>query len=309
MPTSYTDQFYTFDPANPPSSGTSVNFVSLVLTDQNDDGDIDRFNADSVNGSDVTASYPGDTVTINVPGVGNVTYTGITFYLQNGSRVFTPTDGQVLANGTLVSTTWVNGQGPLLVGDLGPPCFVSGTLIRTPGGDRLVEDLQPGDLVETRDRGAQPLKWVGARSVPGLGDFAPVRLARGALGNIRTLFVSPQHRILLTGWRAELFAGQPEVLAAATHLVNDSTIRAVQMDRVTYHHIMFDRHEVIEAEGLACESLFPGDQIMGQDRALRGEIEALFPELAGPNGVHAWKTARRVVKRPEARLIVAHPQD
>ena len=74
MPQSFTDQFYLFDPANPPPPGTAVTWTNLVLTDQNDDNDFDRFNNDRVNGSDITASFRGDTVTINVPGVGNVTY-------------------------------------------------------------------------------------------------------------------------------------------------------------------------------------------------------------------------------------------
>ncbi|MEM7366830.1 MAG: choice-of-anchor L domain-containing protein, partial [Pseudomonadota bacterium] len=55
------------------------------------------------------------------------------------------------------------------------PCFVAGTRIRTPDGERLVEELAPGDLVETMDSGSQPLKWVGRRRVAADGEFAPVR--------------------------------------------------------------------------------------------------------------------------------------
>jgi len=45
MPTSYTDQFFIIDPFNPPASGTTMNFVTYTFVDQNDDGDIDRFDA------------------------------------------------------------------------------------------------------------------------------------------------------------------------------------------------------------------------------------------------------------------------
>jgi archaellum component FlaF (FlaF/FlaG flagellin family) len=121
VPTNYTDQFYTFDPANPPPAGTSVSFTSFVLRDGNDDGDIEANTTDRVNGQRIDAAYPGDTVTINVNGT-NVTYTGITFYLRNGQRVFTPTDGQVLKNGTFVSATFVTGQGPLAVPDSSGRC-------------------------------------------------------------------------------------------------------------------------------------------------------------------------------------------
>ncbi|MBL4556858.1 MAG: Hint domain-containing protein [Rhodobacteraceae bacterium] len=41
-----------------------------------------------------------------------------------------------------------------------PVCFVAGTLIATPAGAVPVEGLRPGDLVETWDQGAQPVRWV-----------------------------------------------------------------------------------------------------------------------------------------------------
>ena len=65
-------------------------------------------------------------------------------------------------------------------------CFCHDTRIATPEGPRPVQDLRPGDLVLTRDRGAQPLRWTGRRL---LGDTAlsaaphlrPVRIAAGVL--------------------------------------------------------------------------------------------------------------------------------
>ncbi len=73
MPTTYTDQFYIIDPYSPPPVGTTMVVHDYDMVDQNNDGDIDRFNNDRIDGSDVRSSYPGDTVTINVPGTGNVT--------------------------------------------------------------------------------------------------------------------------------------------------------------------------------------------------------------------------------------------
>jgi len=172
MPTTYVDQFY--------------------LIDQNDDGDIDAFNNDSVDGQDVTQSYPGDTVTITLSGGGTVTYTGITFYLADGRQVFTPTDGQVLQSGELASASGAPTQGPLdAENDLGPPCFVAGTLINTPQGRRPIEDICVGDFIETADHGPQVVRWVGARKIAGKGRFAPIRFAAGALGNDRPMLLSP----------------------------------------------------------------------------------------------------------------------
>jgi hypothetical protein len=274
VPTNYTDQFYTFDPANPPPVGTSVSFTSFVMRDGNDDGDIEANTTDRVNGQRIDAAYPGDTVTINVGGT-NITYTGITFYLRNGQRVFTPTDGQVLENGTFVSSTFVTGQGPLLVPDqLGPVCFTPGAMIRTPEGERPVESLQVGDLVITRDHGAQPIRWVGQRTLPGFGPFAPICFAAEALGSDRPLRVSPQHRMLVRGWRAELFAGETEVLVAAVHLVNGRSVVRAPCPEVTYVHFMLDRHEIVLAEGAETESLDPAGAAAAADRAILGLLTA-----------------------------------
>ena len=300
MPTTYSDQFFILDPYSPPPAGTAMNFVPFSFVDENDDGDIDRFNNDSVNGFDITSSWPGDTVTINVGGT-SITYTGTTFYLTNGTQVFTPTDGQVLQNGILQSASGVTTQGPLDVGDLGPPCFVAGTLIETERGMTAIQDLAVGDLVRTLDNGLQPVRWHGARAVPALDKLAPIRFAPGAFGNDKELLLSPQHKVLVSGWRAELFFGQDEVFVAAQHLVNHDTIHRAPRRQVTYHHLMFDAHEVLLAHGVPTESFYPGDYILG-DVELRGEIEAIFPETIGMKGP-SWSTARTVLRGGEAQVL------
>lgn len=303
MAQTFTDQFFLMDPANPPPAGTTLGVVKLSLTDQNDDNDFDRFNNDSINGSDIRSSWPGDTVTVNVPGVGNVTYTGTTFYLANGQQVFAPNDGQVLEGGSFVSSTWVNTQGPLLVKQLGPPCFVAGTLIDTPDGRRPVERLRPGDSVLTLDGGVQPLRWAGRRVVAGRGSFAPVRFAAGVLGNDRPLLVSPQHRVLLGGPQVALLFGAHEVLAAAVHLVDGGAVTRAPQPCVAYHHLLFDGHALVRSNGAASESFFPGDTVLRGDGAIRTELAALFPGLAAGCGPAAWRTARRVLRGHEARAL------
>ncbi|HAW48674.1 MAG TPA: hypothetical protein DCX34_15820, partial [Roseovarius sp.] len=129
-------------------------------------------------------------------------------------------------------------------------CFTPGARILTEQGERPVEGLRPGDMVITRDHGAQPLRWVGRRTVPGTGRFAPVRVAAHVLdGACAPLIVSPQHRFLFTGYKAELLFGCDEVLIAAKHLVDGQAVTQTDQAAVTYIHLMFDRHEVIYAEG------------------------------------------------------------
>lgn len=181
-------------------------------------------------------------------------------------------------------------------------CFVAGTLIRTPQGHVPVERLTVGDMVVTRDGGPQPLTWVGGRRVDGTGVFAPVHVAPGALGNRRALVLSPQHRVLLQGWRAELHFAQAEVLVAVIHLVDGARIKQVPVPEVSYHHIMFDRHHLVWSEGVLTESFHPGDQVMTGDPALWHELLSLFPDLDPGHGAALRKTARPVLRGAEARL-------
>ncbi|MEM6727546.1 MAG: Hint domain-containing protein [Pseudomonadota bacterium] len=181
-------------------------------------------------------------------------------------------------------------------------CFTPGAMIETPFGARPVETLQVGDLVLTRDHGPQPIRWVGARTVAGRGDFAPIEITRAAFPEATSpLFVSPQHRMLFTGYRAELLFGESEVLVAAKHLVDDRAVRITPCPAVTYIHLMFDRHEIITASGIATESFFAADQSLAAlESGPRDELLALFPDLRcaslGP-------TARRTLKSYEAALL------
>ena len=182
-------------------------------------------------------------------------------------------------------------------------CFVEGTQIRTLGGEAPIEDLEIGDLIPTMDHGAQPIRWIGCRTVPGHGRLAPVEFVTGALGNTRNLRVSPQHRMLLSGHPVELHAGYDTALAAATHLVNGRTIRRVIRPRVTYYHLLFDAHEVIWSEGCLTESFHPGATAWSAlEEASRDEILALFPEL-GTTGLGAYgPTAHPVLQAHQAAM-------
>ncbi|MEP5728946.1 MAG: Hint domain-containing protein [Sulfitobacter sp.] len=165
-------------------------------------------------------------------------------------------------------------------GDTGIACFTAGTLIETETGPKAIETLLPGDLIWTFDAGLQPVRWIGVRDVAGLGPMAPIRFETGAMGATETLFLSPQHRVLVTGWKAELLFGQGEVLVPAKSLINDLDIRRITMPRVTYVHVLLDNHQIVRTHGVLSESFLPGASILAdtQTETYR-EIAALFPEL------------------------------
>lgn len=159
-------------------------------------------------------------------------------------------------------------------------CFARGTLIGTVEGDRPVETLRVGDLIRTRDDGPQPLRWIGGRQVSGRDALAPVVIGAGVLGNRRPLVLSPQHRLLIDGPRAEMLFGSREVLVAAKHLIDGRRIRSAPRDSVEYWHLLFDRHQIILAEGIATESFHPAEQsIRALDERAREEVLHIFPEL------------------------------
>jgi hypothetical protein len=231
----------------------------------------------------------GQQITLNANGTFNVVGDG-----DEEDFNFTYT----ISNGTDTDVGFVNATSV--------PCFVAGTLIATPDGDRRAEDLLPGDLVLTKDDGAQALRWVGSRVVSAMGDFAPIHIRANTLGQHRDLLVSPLHRVLIKDILAELLFGEAEVLVAARDLVNDHSIRRRAGGEVTYVHLLFDRHQVVFSEGLETESFLPGPQTSSSFEAdAVAEIYGIFPELDPETGVGYPTAARRTLKRYEAKLLRA----
>lgn len=185
-------------------------------------------------------------------------------------------------------------------------CFTPGTRILTPFGERPVEDLAQGDLVVTRDDGVQPIRWIGTRTVPAEGRFAPVRLMPNAVPGLDApLLVSPQHRMLVAGPRINLYFATTEVLVPARHLVDGAGVNVVTGGTVTYIHLLFDRHQVIHANGAATESFHPGSVgLSALDDRCREELFTLFPVLRSSAGSYGH-TARTVLKAHESRVLLS----
>lgn len=189
-------------------------------------------------------------------------------------------------------------------------CFLPGTRIATPDGTCPVELLGPGAQVLTRDNGPQPVIWSGATQLSGAELYLhphlrPIRIRAGALGCQQPdadLLVSPGHRLLLP--RAEALFGTPEVLAAAADLEDG---RAIRRDfapaTVTYVHLMLPRHEIITANGAACESFHPGLADPAVLKWHASGLERAAPGVAG-DPARFGPPARRCLSRAEARILL-----
>lgn len=143
---------------------------------------------------------------------------------------------------------------------MGIPCLLAGTRIDTPDGPRAVEALRRGDKVCLFEEGTALVEWsghrdLGAEELSADPRLLPVEIRRGAFGNRAPLAMSAQHAILLRG---------PEgarALVRARHLADCGWSGARIMlgrRRVTYVHLLLDRHGVLAAEGLGVESFWPG---------------------------------------------------
>ncbi len=183
------------------------------------------------------------------------------------------------------------------------PCFLSGTLVLTESGERPIEDLRPGDRVITLDHGAQEILWAGrtrimpSRRAARLISEQPITIRAHAFGPDlprRDLHVSPNHRVLLDHYRCQLDFGCAQLLAAAGHLVNGTTIlRSATRAPILYHHLLFERHEIIFTENLPTESLYPSAATF---EAFPPEARASLPERY-PSACH--------LARPQLRAFEA----
>ena len=193
-----------------------------------------------------------------------------------------------------------------------PICFAPGMLIATPDGEKSVQTLRAGDKVLTRDNGIQEICWVGSRGLTGTElakspHLKPICIKQGALGDglpLRDLWVSPNHRVLVSNDKTALYFEEREVLVAAKHLTALDGVSVVNPRWTTYHHIMFAQHEIVLSNGAWTESFQPGDySLKGIGNAQRLEIEELFPEFETPVGRASYQAARRALKKYEAQVL------
>lgn len=181
------------------------------------------------------------------------------------------------------------------------PCFTGGTFIRTPDGERLVESLVPGDLVETLDNGPMPLLWIGCVERIAHGKDAPVEISKSTLGATRTTMMSPQHRVLIRDPSVALLFASREVFVRAKHLTNGTSIRRMDDGRkVSFFHLLLASHEVIVGDGVFSESFQPSTQIeAGFDPKQRAALRRIVRQ----NRLFGMKAARPSLKQHETELL------
>lgn len=174
-------------------------------------------------------------------------------------------------------------------------CFARGSKVLTADGYRPVETLVIGDRLATRFGGLSSIRATASftleRAGPKgswVGASRPVRVKAGALGEN-----SPSRDLVLTSAHALFVDG---VLVPAIDLVNGTSIvleTADDIERLEFFHVALAKHDVIDAEGAACESL--------RDAAVE---EPCVPLL----GFHGKRDALRSRLRSAAAIVVDRRQ-
>jgi hypothetical protein len=208
---------------------------------------IDRDGDQQFEAGDVSASF----------GPFSVTYHGTTviggtvcpvFRFGPELIVYVPFDG-----GAFETLTFPDTLPPVTLGGTFVFCFAQGTAITTPGGTCAVEHLAIGDLVVTARGVAVSVRWVGRQTVmPRFAgtSFGLVRIAAGALGGglpHDDLTVTADHALLIE-----------DLLINAGAMVNGTSIQRISASvlpaAVIVYHIETEAHDVIFANGAACET-------------------------------------------------------
>ena len=166
--------------------------------------------------------------------------------------------------------------------DIACVSFGRGTMIALADGRQCpIEGLVVGDPILTRDHGPQPLRWIGRATLRAIGSFAPVVISKGTLGNDADLIVSQHHRVFLYHRNRPTGLRTAELLVQAKHLVDGEAVFLRDGGFVDYFSLVFDRHEIIYAEGIPAESLMVSDATLARlPEGLADEVAAQFPGLS-----------------------------
>ena len=171
--------------------------------------------------------------------------------------------------------------GDLRLADVLSLSFARGTMITMGDGrQRAIETLKPGNRVLTRDHGRQSIRWIGQSRLRATGEFAPVVVTAGTLGNEGDLILAQHHRVFLYQRQRLPGLSTAELLVQARHLVDDDRVYIRQGGWTDYFSLVFDAHEIIYAEGVPSESLLVTEAVVNRLPAeVAEEVKSRFPGL------------------------------
>jgi hypothetical protein len=140
------------------------------------------------------------------------------------------------------------------------PGIAMGTRIMTKAGERMVETLQVGDKIVTRNHGFQTLRGMATTTVQA---GIAVHLLANVIGRHDATTVAATTRFLVRGEMPQELFGAPAVMVTAADLVDYENVYWVEQPRVHLVHLMFDTLEIVQCAGLEVETLHPDLHAIG----------------------------------------------
>jgi len=184
------------------------------------------------------------------------------------------------------------------------PCFAQNTEIEAEHGPLDIADIVPGTRVQTLDHGLQevlchfvtPVSLARLVTSPKLW---PVMISDEVRG-CRELWVSRDHRVLVRDPLLGLSFGHDEVLAPASEFGRSRLNSRRWPGGIQYHHLLFETHQIIRANGQWVESFFPGREAI---QRLSKENLMQVEEALGDT-LYKMKTARPCLSVRETRAYL-----
>lgn len=209
------------------------------------------------------------------------------------------------------------GLGPVAAPEFALSGIAQSSVVETARGPVLARDLRLGDKLVTRDKGMQPVRWIGESSVlysdpsgetaKSDGKPGPVRIRAGAQGSnpdAGNLVVAPGQRLLVCNPLNELLFATDEVMVSAGDMTHLDGIDTVPRDVGRWVHLLLDSHELLRVNGIWMESFAPD---MWSVRVAYPEewlqITEAMPRLKYENTAANYVEARLSLDDREARLI------
>ena len=167
--------------------------------------------------------------------------------------------------------------------------FARGTLISTTNGPCAIEDLMPGDIVQTTQGVDRPVIWIGSMTlIPNTpaDDPAQSRMTRvlaDSLGFARPMgdFVGgPGARILQRAALGTANDTAQELVPLREMSDGVSIFDVSPPTPVLVYHLCLDRHATINAAGLAVGTYHPGNSAFDRTGSnLQALFLSLFPHI------------------------------
>lgn len=128
-----------------------------------------------------------------------------------------------------------------------------GTRVLTASGERLVEDLKPGDQVISKDFGAQPVRYtvfqdVDLKKTP---ELAPISLNYPGVPHA---YFAPNQQIALRHPMFDMLFGGPEILVTSSDLLDMPGVsQNTGLTSITYVALGFGRRHLITCNGITVD--------------------------------------------------------